>query len=331
MRKTFGRSRVSKFSIMTSNLGMFVLAAAALVSMRTSVRADLLTTCGINLGYADKTSFADYAIFTIGGSFVDTDTTAITTGDITGNTDIYGDIGISGSYNNAGTGSQTFYSAKGNDLKLSGNVNVAGTVFMDSGTGTSGSYSEGKFTKSGNVVVTGNSGNANLTHHSDLSQGVYDAVRAAGDAANPLLHPTTAGSPTTINTNQSMTLTATSTSTVLRLQDFTLTGGTFTLQGTAAQGFIFNVSRTFSLSGNAKIALSGGITWDNILWNVTGTGTDVQLSSQSDLQGYLLASQRSVNMSGGSTVYGEVIAGGKGVLLSGGSRVTKPPRVSHGP
>jgi hypothetical protein len=45
----------------------------------------------------------------------------------------------------------------------------------------------------------------------------------------------------TVNTNKSFSITATSQKIVLNLKDLVMTGGTFTLQGTATTTFIINV------------------------------------------------------------------------------------------
>jgi hypothetical protein len=60
---------------------------------------------------------------------------------------------------------------------------------------------------------------------------------------------------------------------VLRLRNFALRGNaTFTLQGTATTNFVINVRHRFSLLDRARIVLSGGVTWDNVLFNVRGSG-----------------------------------------------------------
>ncbi len=101
---------------------------------------------------------------------------------------------------------------------------------------------------------------------------------------------------------------------------------TFTLQETATTNFIINVTRQFSLSGNVKIVLAGGVQWDNVLFNVRGQGADVLLSNNARLEGILMANMRTVRLSGQSRVIGEVIA--KKIVMSNGSQITHPPVVS---
>jgi choice-of-anchor A domain-containing protein len=133
---------------------------------------------------------------------------------------------------------------------------------------------------------------------------------------------------TNINTGQNFTIKGTSPHIVLNLQNFILAGGTFTLQGTATTTFVFNVSKTFSLAGGAKIVLADmsgtpnsptGVQASNVIFNVKGTGTDVSIGGNSQFQGILLANNRNVNINGGS-VKGEVI--GNKVTLGGGVQLT---------
>src|SRR6202012_1077875 len=112
---------------------------------------------------------------------------------------------------------------------------------------------------------------------------------------------------TTISTGSSITIAGPSSGkVVLNLQDFVLTGGTFTLQGTATTTFIINVSRNFSID-NASVVLSGGLLASHVLFNVKGSGSQVSIDQNTKLSGVLLAYNRKVDVAGGK-VYGRVIA-----------------------
>jgi len=87
------------------------------------------------------------------------------------------------------------------------------------------------------------------------------------------------------------------------------------------------VSSAFSLSGSAKIVLSGGVTWDNVLFNVHGTGSDVQLNGNTSLEGILMATKRKVGLSNMALVKGEIIA--NKISLSGSAQVIHPPVTSQ--
>ena len=114
---------------------------------------------------------------------------------------------------------------------------------------------------------------------------------------------------------------------VLNLKNFQLKGNaTLTLQGTATTNFIINVKNQFALSGNARILLSGGDQWNNVLYNVNGPGADVTLGGNSSLQGILMATKRTVRLTGSSVVTGEVI--GNRNVISDASQVLHPPIVS---
>jgi choice-of-anchor A domain-containing protein len=201
-------------------------------------------------------------------------------------------------------------------------------------TGNIGIGGQGNFTMSdgdvfGNVVLhTGatfkTSGPAKvhgsvMTNDSQLHNALADA-QSLSDAAWAET-PTMALSNVNItNVNQSMTITGgPNQKVVLRLTDFTMSAGTFTLQGTATTSFIINVTRNFSLN-NAKIVLSGGVPPQNVLFNIRGTGGQVSLNQGTQLPGILLALNRKVDLSGGH-VTGKVIAD-QVVITSGGSVVT---------
>jgi cytoskeletal protein CcmA (bactofilin family) len=118
---------------------------------------------------------------------------------------------------------------------------------------------------------------------------------------------------------------------VLKLGNFTLSGNSsFTLQGTASTTFIINVTKQFALSGNSKIVLSGGVQWNNVLFNISGRDSGVTLGANSSFSGILMANRRTVQLSGGATVTGEVIAN-RFIFkagLNGESTITHPPIVS---
>jgi choice-of-anchor A domain-containing protein len=107
------------------------------------------------------------------------------------------------------------------------------------------------------------------------------------------------------NANQSITLAAgANTRVVLRLTDFVMSAGTFTLQGTATTTFLINIAGKFSLS-NAQIILAG-IPAANVLFNIHGQGQQLTLNN-SQLSGYLLALGRRVTVNG-TTIHGRLFA-----------------------
>ena len=128
--------------------------------------------------------------------------------------------------------------------------------------------------------------------------------------------------------HQDITLSAAPGETVtLNIRNFILTNhSTFTLEGTATSTFIINVTRHFSLSGMSKIVLSGGIQWNNVFFNVLGSGSTVSLSGKASLCGTLTAAQRVVRLRGQTVVYGKVVA--QKVLLRRNAQIVLPPVTS---
>jgi hypothetical protein len=230
-----------------------------------------------------------WGAFSLGGGVTDT-TTADNFG---GTTDVFGDVGVAGSGNITMSGNATIhgdlYYRHNGTLKMSGMAKITGARFHNS-----------------DSILDNDVTNANNTD---------THVNGRVDSHNYTVN----GSPTTLTNvsgNQNITLAANApgTDVVLKLSNFIRGGGTFTLQGTASNNFIINVSNQFSLAGGAKIVLSGGVTWDNVLFNVHGPGSDVTLGGQSSMAGILMATKRTVIISGHSSVgqqggpFGEVIA-----------------------
>ena len=244
----------------------------------------------LDLGYAGRTY--QWAVFGLNGDVSSSDTVA-------GTIDVVGNIGV------AGTG----------NLYLSGSV-VQGDVWLRSG-GTANLSNKGAIK---GKLLQGSS------YDSVLNHAVQDANTLAANCS--LLTPTNTAYSTINTTNQNFTIAdTTGGAVVLKLTDFMLSGGTFTLQGTATTKFIINVNRYFSLSSGAKVVTSGGLLASNVLFNIeNGSTSNAVLSGGSVMNAILLAANRTVSLTGASLVNGEVI--GKSVLLSGSSKIKKPPVIS---
>ena len=261
-----------------------LLLALVLVASQFSTHASLLSS-GVILGYADQTLTEQWAVFTLGSGASDVNV-------MSSGATIWGDTAFAGS-------------GKSN---LSGYGSIRGDVV---------SNSSGSMLKSSTFGITGSTLN---NQDADLAQGVADA-HSASNAAYGMT--ASAGYPTTINQNTSLSLSGAANQTVvLQLTDFVLSGtAALTLQGTATTTYIINVTNKFSLSGTSLVQLTGGLTSDNVLFNVRGTG-DATMSSGAVLNGIVLATDRTMKMSGSATVYGEVIA--NKVSLAGVSTVRRP-------
>lgn len=217
--------------------------------------------------------------------------------DLMGKTDVLGDVGVAGK----------------RKLSLFDHTTIHGDLYY---------HSSRDLLMEGHAAVAGNMHNDGSSD-TLLDQAVTDANNASDQAFALPVSPQYA-SLTTIDS--SMTISGSGT-VVLKLTDFVLKGNdTLTLEGTAGTAFVINVSRQFSLSGNAQIVLSGGVQWDDVLFNVRGKGSAVSLNGKVSLQGILLANHRTVNLHGHSTVMGEVIA--NQIKLNDNSQIIHPPTAS---
>jgi len=272
-----------------SGFGINALLLACLLGLLPlAASASTLQSSGVNLGEAGP-DHHEWAIFSLGGGVSDTDT-------FTNGATITGDVGV------AGTG----------NVSLNGGASIHGTLDYHTG---------GHFSTANGATITGGTV-SNSSEDAILNQGLSDAVTASA-AAYAL--SASVGYPTTINANSSLTLTGSGT-VVLKLTDFMLSSGaTLTLDGSAGTTFIIDVSRNFSLTNGSQILLAGGVQWNNVLFNVVGSGS-ASFSGSKGFHGILLAPNRTVSLLNGDTVSGEIIA--NKVALTGGSKVSRPPVVS---
>ena len=173
-----------------------------------------------------------------------------------------------------------------------------------------------------NSVITGS-----IFHDQDalLDNGVNEALAASAHAFS--LTPNRPNTSVKLLGNHALTITgAPGETVVLSLKNFILRdNSSFTLQGTATTTFVINVRKKFSLSGNSHIDLVG-VQWDQVLFNVVGTGQRVSLGGSSVFNGILMANDRTIKMKGDATVSGEIIA--NRLKIRGSSRVLHPPVIS---
>ena len=216
-----------------------------------------------------------------------------------------------------------------------------GHALIDGDLGLAGN---GKFLMGGNATVNGDvydrSNGAVLTfqnsvitgsifHNQDalLDNGVNEALAASAHAFS--LTPNRSNRSVKLGGSENMTITgAPGETVVLSLKNFILGGNSsFTLQGTATTTFIINVNKKFSLKGNSHIDLAG-LQWNQVLFNVVGTGERVSLGGSSIFNGILMANDRTIRLKRNATVSGELIA--NHLKLRGSSRVLHPPILSAG-
>ena len=284
-------------SIRRSALGMkspatkSLLAGIALLCSFGPVqtKADIFTVCGVDLGLAGRTK--TWAALALGSGNV-TDVT-----DFSAQSSLVGDVG-----------------AVRGDVKFSGGSSIHGDVYLH----TTGHYKNSSTGEHPGAI------------HQDpftnmlLDQAKLDAMNASMAAFNkPNMGPPGLTSLTNFRSSHGGNWNISGYGcVVLHLGNFMMTGGTFTLTGTATDAIIINLTGTLTLTGNTTFVLSGGLTWDSILFNIVGSGGDVQISGQAFMQGIILATQRRVVVNGSRGVFGEVIA--NRVRLTGSGRIVNP-------
>jgi hypothetical protein len=219
--------------------------------------------------------------------------------------------------------SQAFgHSSIEGDLALAGNGNflIGGRATLD---GDIDTPSNGMAFTTGHAVIMGSIFDDQDTL---LNNCVNDALAASEYAFS--LTPNRSNASVKLRGHQNITITgAPGETVVLSLKNFILRGdSSFTLQGTATTTFVINVSKKFSLKGNSHIDLVG-LQWNQVLFNVVGTGRKVSLGGDSLFEGILMANNRTIALKGDATVSGEIIA--NRLKLRGSSRVLHPPIVSQ--
>jgi hypothetical protein len=291
------------------------LCAMALLGIAAAPAANFFddNVSGIDLGNASGganlsgNGHRQWAIFALSGGVTITDTS------VDGSYDVLGNVGAAG--------------AGGLTLSLS---RIQGSVFRDTGSyANSGGVVTGTNTGGNGAYLNTAVGNANSA--SSAAQGLTASTSGLtlGGGVSGSVYGSNYTAALSLN-NTAGSITATSAGTkVLNLTDLILsgTGAILTLNGNGVAGavnYVINVNRYLTLGTAAQIQLGGGLTPQNVLFNVKSNVTqyDVTLSGGSVLNGILLAPTRTVKLTGASTVNGEVIA--SGVSLSGRSKVINP-------
>jgi hypothetical protein len=151
-----------------------------------------------------------------------------------------------------------------------------------------------------------------------LAQAITDAQNAAASAAVQLFTGTVPGNVITDGTIFS----GGPGQNVLDVTSLTLNNGNFTINGPASATFIINVSGNITVNGgaNSSILLSGGVTPDHVLYNVTGTGHNVNFTGAGTLNGTFLDLNGSFSVHD-KTLNGALI-GGQGLSIADTSGFT---------
>jgi hypothetical protein len=229
-------------------------------------------------------------------------------------------------------------------LQVDGNIALAGvysTLTVSGHSSINGDRYEQTTTESikSTGTITG-SRFSSTTINSQLNSGVTSlknvSIAAAGLTA-------TAGSPTSLNIGKNQSRIFDNTpfggKYVMNLSSFVMgggssnaNGGTLTLNGAAGSAFVLNISGAFSLGGNARILLTGGLTVSDVLFNITGSNSTFSIGGDALFNGTLLAynssgAQRTLQITGHNTqINGELLA--YKINLLSGAHVKKPKEKS---
>jgi hypothetical protein len=278
-----------------TGLGCAALACLAVLMVASTARADF-----VGLG-----SSANYAVLGMGGTTtVGSDFEVYQSGTV-----VNGNVGV-GPFS-------TF--THGMDATINGSLDYHFT-----------SPSTGNVTL---PVITGPiSGGTNPT---DMRPAVLAAI--AANAAYAALAPTQTFS--TLTENQ--VINGVSGLNVIRVTSDVTLKETLRLNGPADSQFVFQITDSTTTPGHDVLTLSGmtmllggGLTGDNILWDLSGGGGDVSISSGSNVYGTFLAPYRTFLGDHMNLLLGRVIAGGSPnpadgesnfLSIHSGSQITMPP------
>lgn len=283
------------------------LAAIVFASGASSLCADdgIFSRFGLDLGYAGRTQ--EWAIFAYGAGTANSRFNAIAMNGGASSYQVTGNVALAGAYST---------------MTMNGNLAIDGDLYRQT-TST--------LVMSGRPSITGSQFQSSQID-SQFTSGIT-ALQTVSTGASHL--SSTSGSPATINIrNQDLMFNnaAFGGTYVMNLTDFVLGGNsTLTLNGAAGSAFVFNISGSFDMSGNASIVLAGGLTTSDVLFNVTGSNPTLSISGNSVFEGTLLAynasgPQRTLRISGHSLAEGELIA--DSVVLSGDAKVRHPKKKS---
>jgi hypothetical protein len=106
-----------------------------------------------------------------------------------------------------------------------------------------------------------------------------------------------------------------------------ISAGTLTLSGAAGSVFIFQIGSTLTTASSTHVVLTGGVTADNVYWQV---GSSATLGSSSTFSGIIMAND-DITVGADSTVSGQTLALGIGgasgvglMVFDGNDTVTVP-------
>ncbi|HEX4505187.1 MAG TPA: collagen-binding domain-containing protein [Alphaproteobacteria bacterium] len=188
-------------------------------------------------------------------------------------------------------------------VALTGNLTVTGNAYIDGTPTVSGS---GSYTVAGSIVTQSMTAIDAAANSASTTAGALTAnLSVSGSAIN-----------VTSSSNSIVIKAITNASeNVLTISSLALSNGSITFDdnGYSNAKFIVNVTGGFSMTNAALIKGINGASGDDIIFNIEGTGSTVNLTgnSSTSLLGTILAPQRNVTIGGGGNLTGSLIAGVK--------------------
>jgi hypothetical protein len=230
---------------------------------------------------------------------------------------LYHDImisGPSGVTGNAGVANSAANMDVGDKLDISGSSFVTGNADLHTGV---------TYNHSGTAFV--GQLNQNAATDNILNQAFNDALNAATFAAS------LSGQNLNVSDNNLTISKASVGNYAFNLSNINLSGThAITLSAPVGSTFTFNITGGFMLSGSSNIHLAGGLTQNDVLYNIIGNGSNVTLSGGAYVEGVILAPHRQADIgptgAAGFTV-NQIIADAISIH-SGGMVVTPVPEVA---
>jgi choice-of-anchor A domain-containing protein len=236
-----------------------------------------------NAAFVDLGEAGGYAAFILPGGSIDMT--------INGGAAVNGDVAASaGTHIDLGSGAKVGVTADTGDV-------VSGKIYLDTISNPQNP-----------ATVKLDNQNPNSVVNRDLSQAVQDAV-AANHFAAGLTATKTLG---TLDVTSQYTLVGNGGLNVISLTDVKLHGdGLLTLQGSASDFFVLNLTGTYTQSSKSNVQLSGGLLAQNVLWNFIGSGNGANIGTGSNgvTFGTFLAPDRDFSITD-TILYGSVISAG---------------------
>ena len=95
------------------------------------------------------------------------------------------------------------------------------------------------------------------------------------------------------------------------------------LSGSTTDQFILRLNGNLRLSGSAGLALVGGLLSKNVVIQLVGPGTELNLTNRAGLVGTVITDKAAIHLSGESSIVGSILSN-KVVSFSDSASITNP-------